>query len=190
MKLSAKQRELLRRLAGEARPLSGSFLRSVEFRWMHPNDVMSGEGAARLGGRFVAVGTRALFASGSEETLLREIATRKKRLGGNAQIDFDRYPRVIFRIDLNLDRHVSLTESCRDRELERTRRQCLKPNDLLPSQVVGRELAALRVQAILYPSVAGAGTNVVVFLENTRRGNVVLFNRDAVMQEISRLSGQ
>lgn len=157
---------------------------------MHPNDVMSGEGAARLGGRFVAAGTRALFASGSEETLLREIATRKKRLAGSAQIDFDRYPRMTFRIDLNLDRHVSLTDSWRDRGLERVRRRCLKPDDLLPSQVVGRELAASRLQAILYPSVAGAGTNVVVFLENTRGGDVILFNRGPMMQAISRLSGQ
>ena len=39
---------------------------------MHPDDVMSGTGAAKLGGRFVPIGKKALYVSGSEETLLLE----------------------------------------------------------------------------------------------------------------------
>jgi hypothetical protein len=45
----------------------------------------------------------------------------------------------------------------------------------------------LGVQAILYPSVAGGGTNVVVFVESTRRGQVVLFNRAQVIAQLGRL---
>lgn len=157
---------------------------------MHPDDVMSGEGAAKIGGRFVPVGTKALFASDSEGTLLREVATRKKRLAGNALIDLDRYPRVTFRIDVRLDRHVSLTDSCRDKELDHIRRECLKPDGLHYSQLVGQEFATSHVQAILYPSVTGAGNNVVVFLENTQPGDVVLFNRDAVIRQISKMTGK
>jgi RES domain-containing protein len=75
---------------------------------MHPDDVMSGAAAARLGGRFVAIAMKAVYVSDSEETLLQEIAARKVRLGGKALIDLDKHPRVKFRTDLQLGRHISL----------------------------------------------------------------------------------
>jgi len=92
---------------------------------MHPDDVMSGAGAAKLGGRFVPIGKKALYVSDSEETPLREISGRKRRLGGKALIDLDKYPRVTFRIDLKLDRHISFVDAFRTKDLERIRRQCL-----------------------------------------------------------------
>ena len=187
MKLTAKQRRLLDDLATTAKPLSGIFFRAVEFRWMHPDDVMSGAGAAKLGGRFVSVGTKALYVSDSEETLLQEIAVRKRRLGGKALIDLDKYPRVTFRIDLRLDRHVSFTGVFRTNDFERLRGRSLDVDNLAASQAVGSYLAGLGVQAILSPSVAGAGRNVVVFIENTRRGQVVLFNRAQVIAQLERL---
>jgi RES domain-containing protein len=82
VKLTSKQQRLLDDLATTAKPLSGIFFRAVEFRWMHPDDVMSGAGAAKLGGRFVSLGTRALYVSDSEETLFQEIAVRKRRWAG------------------------------------------------------------------------------------------------------------
>jgi RES domain-containing protein len=185
--LTSKQRQLLDDLAKSASPLVGMFFRSVEFRWMHPDDVMSGAGAAKLGGRFVAVGMNAVYASDSEETLLQEIRARKSRLGGRALIDTDKYPRVTFRIDLRLDRHVSLADRFQNRTLESIRLRCLKADEILASQVVGRYLAGAGVQALLYPSVVSAGKNVVVFLENTRRGQMVLFNREQVLKQIARL---
>jgi len=147
---------------------------------MHPDDVMSGAGAAKLGGRFVGIGTKAVYVSDSEETLLQEIAVRKSRLGEKALIDLDKYPRVTFRIDLQLERHISFAGAFPTKDLQAIRRQCLNVDDLAASQAVGRYLAGLGVQAILYPSVAGTGTNVVVFIESTRRGQVVLFNRGHV----------
>jgi len=65
--------------------IDGRFFRSVEFRWMHPDDVMSGAGAAKLGGRFVPTRTMALYGADSEETVLDEISSRKSRLGGKAR---------------------------------------------------------------------------------------------------------
>jgi hypothetical protein len=153
--LTANERRLLYSLAARATPLSGTFFRSVEFRWMHPDDVMSGAGAARLGGRFVPLGTRAVYASNSEETLLQEIAARKNRLGGRGLIDLDKYPRVTFRIDVQLDRHVSFTEPFANKHLNTLRRKCLEVDSLTASQSVGHHLAALGMQAILYASVAG-----------------------------------
>jgi hypothetical protein len=52
--------------------------------------------------------------------------------------------------------------------------------------VVGGYLAGFGVQAILYPSVTGAGANVVVFVENTRRGEVAVFNRAQVVDQLAR----
>jgi RES domain-containing protein len=187
VKLTSRQRRLLDDLSTTAKPLSGVFFRAVEFRWMHPDDVTSGAGAARLGGRFVPVGTKALYVSDSEETLLHEIALRKRRLGGKALIDLDRYPRVTFRIDLTLDRRVSFSEPFEREDLKDIRRQCLALSRLSASQEVGRHLAALGAQAILYPSVAGAGNNVVVFIENVLPGQVVLFNRVEALAQIARL---
>ena len=186
MNPTSKQRRLLDDLATTAKPLSGMFFRAVEFRWMHPDDVMSGAGAAKLGGRFVPAGTRALYVSDSEETLLQETAVRKRRLGGKALIDPDKYPRVTFRIDLRLDRHITFGERGQRKDLKAIRRQCLEVDNLAASQVVGRYLASLGVQAILYPSVAGAGNNAVVFIENTLPGQVVLFNRAEVLAQIGR----
>ncbi len=71
---------------------------------MHRDDVMGGEGGAKLGGRVVVIGTRALYASDWEATVSSEIRGRKNRLGGKALIDLDKYPRGTFRFDVNLDR--------------------------------------------------------------------------------------
>ena len=187
MRLTTKQHRLLNDLAASATPLSGVFFRAVEFRWMHPDDVMSGTGAAKLGGRFVAVGIRALYVSDSEETLLQEISGRKRRLGGKALIDLDKYPRVTFRIDLKIDRHISFVDPFRTKELQSIRRRCLEVGNLRASQMVGRYLAASGVQAILYPSVEGTGNNVVVFIDNTSPGQTVLFNRAQVIEQIAKL---
>jgi hypothetical protein len=108
-------------------------------------------------------------------------------LGGKALIDLDKYPRVTFRIDLRLDRHISFAEPFRRKDLKDIRRQCLEVDKLAASQAVGRYLVALGVQAILYPSVAGVGNNAVVFIENTLPAQVVLFNRAEVLAEIARL---
>jgi hypothetical protein len=127
-----------------------------------------------------------LYVSGSEETLLREISGRKSRLGGKALIDLDKYPRVMFRIDLKLDRHISFAEAFRTKDLEGIRQRCLHLDNLASSQAVGGYLAGLGVQAILYPSVEGAGNNFVVFVKNTRRSEVVLFNRAQIIAQLAR----
>jgi RES domain-containing protein len=118
VKFSARHERLLDALLSGASPLVGTFYRSVEFRWMHPDDVASGAGTARLGGRFAPSGTRAVYASDSEETVLREISIRKQRLSGKAQIDLDRYPRVTFRLQIKLKRHVDLTGPFPNADLE------------------------------------------------------------------------
>jgi RES domain-containing protein len=188
VKLTPKQQRLLDRMAAKASSLSGTFFRSVELRWMHPDEVISGAGTIKIGGRFALIGTRAVYASDSEETLAREISARKGRLGGKALISINSYPRITFRIDLTVDRHLSLVKAFHDRDLERLRQRCLNPASLGFSQLAGEHLQERGVQAVVYASVTGAGSNVVVFLKNTKPGQVVIFNRAKVLSQISRLS--
>jgi hypothetical protein len=89
---------------------------------MHPDDVMSGAGAAKLGGGSSPSARKPCTFQIPEETLLREISGRKRRLGGKTLIDLDKYPRVTFRIDLKLERHISFLEAFRTKELEGIRR--------------------------------------------------------------------
>jgi RES domain-containing protein len=155
---------------------------------MHPDEVISGAGTVKLGGRFALIGTRAVYASDSDETLAREISVRKDRLGGKALFAIDRYPRVTFRIDLTVDRHASLVSAFQDRDFETMRQRCLNAASLGFSQRVGECLVKRGVQAIRYASVTGAGSNVVVFVENTKSGQVIIFNRAKVLSQISRLN--
>lgn len=150
MRLTARRKKLLNALIAGACPLAGIFYRSVEFRWMHPDDLVSGSGTAKLGGRFAAPGTRAVYASDSEETVLREISIRRQRLGGRAQIDVDRWPRVTFRLDIRLTHHVDLTGPFSNVELEQLRVACLDVNSLTFSQQVGRYFVRSGVQGIVF----------------------------------------
>jgi len=51
----------LRRWIKTARPLRGTYYRSVEYRFMNPDEVLNGRGAALYGGRFAELGTKAVY---------------------------------------------------------------------------------------------------------------------------------
>jgi hypothetical protein len=112
---------------------------------------------------------------------------RKRRLGGKALMDIERYPRVVFRIDIKVGRHVSFARPFRDRSLDALRRQCLSADKLDFSQSVADHLKAAGVQPVRYAPATGRGVNVVVFLENTTPGDVVIFNREELMDRMARL---
>ena len=122
-----------------------------------------------------------------QQRLLDSLAKEASPLSSMFFRSVDRYPRVTFRIDVKVDRHVSFAGSFRQSELERIRRRCLSPTSLAFSQNVGQHLEARGVQAILYSSVTGAGANVVVFVRNTKADQVVIFNRAKVIAQIARL---
>jgi hypothetical protein len=58
---NARQRAAIKRWMGQAVPLKGVYFRSVEYRYMDPADVLSGAGTRAHGGRFAAVGIRAVL---------------------------------------------------------------------------------------------------------------------------------
>jgi RES domain-containing protein len=68
---------------------------------MDPKDVLSGAGTRVHGGRFAAVGTRAVYLSATDAGTGKEVAARKARLGGAAQITTDKYPRIVYAITVD-----------------------------------------------------------------------------------------
>jgi RES domain-containing protein len=189
--LSPAERKLLDSLAKEASPLSGRFFRAVDLRWAHPEDVVSGAGAAKTGGRFNPEGTPAVYASDSEECAQREAGGRADALG------IEQFPRVIYQLDVNVERCVSFQHLHRFSLLRPTRgmtsrmlrKKCLEP-DREFAQIVGGHLETLGVQAVLYPSVTRTGNNVVVFRRNTQTDQVVLSNEAEIRRVLREIASK
>jgi RES domain-containing protein len=104
-----KQRAAIGRWIDQAVPLKGTYFRSVEYRFMDPKDVLSGAGTRAHGGRFAAIGTRAVYLSATDSRASQEVTARKVRLGGAAQISTDRYPRVVYAVAVHLKRTLDLS---------------------------------------------------------------------------------
>jgi RES domain-containing protein len=177
----------LDRLAADATSLEGFYFRSVDRRFAHPDDVLSGEGPRRNGGRFASVGSRAIYASDTEETALAEVSARKRRLGGRAQIDLKDYPRVTFVLRIVLARHVRLPRPEEDQQLARLMRACLD-EDLGPSQAVGDYLRDRGVQGIVFPSAVCPGVNLVVFKDAVPAAAVEVENRGEWVRTITAMA--
>lgn len=171
-----------------ARPLAGVFYRSVEYRFMDPSNVLTGEGTELYGGRFADVGTRAVYLAGSDDTASREVLARKKRLGNDAQISLAKYPRVVFAVAVSLRRVVTWLRKPRSNTLRQIREACLSPDDLSRSQEVGQVLSRAGIQGLLFPSVVGAGRNLIVFLDNCDASSLALHNADELRTRISEIA--
>ena len=171
-----------------ARPLGGIFYRSVEYRFMDPAQVLSGMGTQRYGGRFAAVGARAVYLAGSDETASREVLARKKRLGNTSQITLAKYPRVVFAVSVTLQKVLTWLRKPRSKGLIQIRESCLALDDLTRSQELGQELLAAGVQGLLFPSVVGAGRNLIVYLENCHPSSLALHNADQMQARIAEIA--
>jgi|GEM_PF-3100943 len=77
---------------------------------MDPDDVLSREGTVASGGRFAAVGVRAVYLSTTDTGASKETTARKSRLGGSALISTAKYPRVVFAVTTKLQRVLRLED--------------------------------------------------------------------------------
>ena len=188
MKLPDGWRRALDLLCDSAAPFDESCFRSVELTFAHPDDVISGEGTRRNGGRFAAKGTRAVYASLDEETAMREVTARKTHLGGKAQIALKDYPRLTYVISVEVKKCVDFRNIGNDAVLEEVLAAARDPVDLGPSQDVGAYLAKKGIEAVLFPSVAGGGANVAAFLDTDPPAKVVIANRKEILEGIRKLA--
>jgi RES domain-containing protein len=187
---NARQRAAIKRWMGQAVPLKGVYFRSVEYRYMDPADVLSGAGTRAHGGRFAAVGIRAVYLSATDSGASKEVTARKARLGGAAQISTDKYPRVVYAVAVNLKRALNLSALGSSQAGEAVRLACLNKADLTPSMELSRELEAEGIQGLLFPSVVGGDDNLVVYRANCGRRTLTLQNEQQVIDQAKRIAAK
>jgi RES domain-containing protein len=165
LSLTVDEQTTLRKLIGRQKPISGTYFRSVERRFMDPSQILNGRGTELFGGRFAPIGTKGVYLADSDAGASSEVLARKKRLGGVSQISLDKYPRIIFAVDVELERVVSLVQKARNPDLASIRANSLD-DDLSYSQDVGQFLADAGVQGLLFKSSVGTNINLLIFLNN------------------------
>ena len=170
--------------AATAKPLKGIYYRSVEYRYMDPNEVLSGRGAALYGGRFASIGTRAVYLAESDVVASGEVLARKQRLGGNAQITLNKYPRIVFGVSVSLERVLDFTKRGLPTNLLAVRQNCLGPNDLLPSIELGDLLRARSIQGLVFRSAVGRGKNLIVYLEQCLPNALEIHNSSELLKKM------
>jgi len=153
---------------------------------MDPLQILSGRGTELYGGRFAPAGTKGVYLADSDAGASAEVLARKKRLGGTSQISLDKYPRVVFAVYVELEHVVSLTRKPRNLALAGIRNASLA-EDLSYSQAVGRFLADSGIQGLLFKRVAGAGSNLLVFLENCAPGQLRIRELDETMDTLKQI---
>lgn len=170
-------------------PIEREYFRSVELSYAHPDDVISGAGTRLYGGRFVKPGVLAVYGSVDEQTAIREAAARKGRLAGASGTPMTDYPRITYAIAVKLAMHIDLTLG--DNDANAILPACLD-RDLADSQEVGEFWRLRGVQGMLYPSAVPGltGTNVVVFRDVAPEPEILLVNRERIIEECRRLSGR
>jgi RES domain-containing protein len=186
--LTADELAELKRWIKAAHPLKGIYYRSVEYRFMNPDQVLNGRGAELYGGRFAKVGTKAVYLAESDAAASNEVLARKKRLGGQSQITIDKYPRVVFGVDVALQRVLSWLRRPRSIALATIRQACLDENDLARSKEVGEVIRKAGIQGLRFPSVTGKGRNLIVYSANCGSGALNLCNVDELKKKIAELS--
>lgn len=132
---------------------------------MDPTQILSGRGTELYGGRFAPVGMKGVYLAESDVGASAEVLARKKRLGGASQISLDKYPRVIYAVDVTLDRVVRLARKPREPVLASVWIKSFDTN-IAYSQEVGPFLASAGVQGLLFKSTIGKSMNLIVFLDN------------------------
>ena len=188
MSLTAAELAAIDEWVLRAKPLADVWFRSVPARWMDPSDVLSGEGTALYGGRFAPPGTRAVFLSATDQVATAEVAGRKSRLGSGA-ISVDKYPRIVFGVEVSLDRVLTLGKRSLPKVLHGLIEPWLDKDSRSASMDLGRELEKRSIQALRFPSVTGRGSNLIVYNRNCSSSSLTLVNLPALMAKIRSIAG-
>lgn len=188
MTFTAKQRAAIESWIGTADSIEDTFFRSVERRYMDPDDVLSGEGTVASGGRFATVGVRAVYLSTTDTGASKETTARKSRLGGSAQISTAKYPRIVFAVTIKLQRVLQLDGLGSSGPGGEVRKACLEENDLAASIDVATQLEKAGIQGLIFPSVVkGGDDNLIVYLANCAPGALKIQNEDEFILEAKKM---
>ena len=154
---------------------------------MDPAQVLNGRGTELFGGRFAPIGTRGVYLADSDAGASREVLARKKRLGGASQISLDKYPRIVFAVDVKLQRVASLIRKPQNASLASIRDRSFA-DDLSYSQEVGRFIAKNGIQGLLFKSATGPGTNLLIFLDNCTPDQLTIRKLGEMMKTVIQIA--
>ena len=155
---------------------------------MDPHDVLSGEGTVASGGRFAAVGVRAVYLSATDTGASKETTARKSRLGGSALISTAKYPRIVFAITTKLQRVVRLENLGLSGPGANVKNACLNENDLAASVDIATQLEEAGIQGIIFPSVVkGGDDNLIVYVANCEANALQIQNEDEFIQDAKKM---
>jgi RES domain-containing protein len=171
---------LAQKLTALATSWEGVAYRSVAHHRAEPNEILSGEGSFRNGGRWNAPGSvRAVYASITPETAIAECLAHFRYYGFR---DDAAMPRLIVAIEFRLGKVIDLTNAAIRRRLKVTsveiwgedwRKTQDRGHESL-AQAIGRALAEAGMEAIITPSVqVRQSVNIVYFPENRAAGSMV-----------------
>lgn len=188
MTFTAKQCAAIEGWIGTATSVEDTFFRSVERRYMDPDAVLSGEGTVASGGRFAAVGVRAVYLSTTDTGASKEMTVRKSRLGGSAQISTAKYPRIVFAVTTKLQRVLRLDDLGSSGPGGDVRKACLEENDLAASVDVATQLEKAGIQGLIFPSVVrGGDDNLIVYVTHCELGALHIQNEDEFIQQAKKM---
>jgi len=153
-------------------PWKGPCFRVAAEEWSRSHDLFSGAGAARTGGRWNRPGLRAAYAALDPELALQEWLAQVRRAGLRAE---QCLPTVLAWGEVELESVLDLTGPGAERigvqrdelvtvdwEAEnRASRECLP-------QAIGRAARLAGYEALLVPSAATLGANLVIFPDRLR----------------------
>lgn len=189
MTFTAKQRTAIESWIGTAASIEDTFFRSVERRYMDPSQVLNGKGTAASGGRFAAVGMRAVYLSTTDSGASKETTARKSRLGGSAQINTAKYPRIVFAVAIKLDRVLRLNDLGSSGAGGVVKDACLNKDDLAASMEIATQLEKAGVQGLIFPSVVeGGDDNLIVYLANCLPAALRIQNEDEFIEEAKKIA--
>lgn len=182
MSLTAAEQTALRDLVRKCKPVSGTYFRSVERRFMDPMEVLNGPTA-------LSSTEDVLHPPAREESIWRtpmraprqKCSPARSGSGGASQISLDKYPRVVFAVDAELERVASLVRKPRNHILAAVWKKSAA-GDIGYSQEVGEFLASAGIQALLFKSAIRRGTNLLVFLDNCTPGQLKLRKLDETIK--------
>jgi RES domain-containing protein len=189
LRFTPKQRVAIKTWASQAVPLKGMYFRSVEYRYMDPGDVLSGAGAKAYGGRFAAIGTRAVYLSATDSGAGKEVTARKERLGGAPQITVSKYPRIVYAVAVDLERTLDLSCLASSEAAETVKVACLVKDDLSSSMELARKLEREGIQGLVFPSVVpGGDDNLVVYIANCAANALTIQNEQEIIEQAKRIA--
>jgi len=114
---------------------------------------------------------------------------RKSRLGGSALITVDKYPRMVFGVEVSLERVLAFSKRSMPKALHSLHGPCLDKDSLAPSFGIGSELLRRSIQALRFPSVTGRGPNLVIYNRHCDPSSLKLVNLSELMAKIRAIAG-